>query len=121
MGFVAFSFLSCIDQIPKQWATCNYDVDRNCGNWYTGEKYWIAISGGGGLVVGLIRYLSSYPDNLPGIFRELNNHRVHPDWAPFTFLLSIVSISCGATLGPEMVSEPITTPVLFFYVMYSPS
>ena len=88
--------------MPKQYVTCDYgDSDKNCGNWYSGEKYWIAISGGSGLLVGLIRYFTSYPHNLPGLFKDIHDFHVHPDWAPVTFLISAISLSGGATLGPE--------------------
>ena len=52
-------------QIPKQYITCEFKDDITCGDWYNGEKYWIGVSGGAGLLVGVIRYLVAYPRNGP--------------------------------------------------------
>ena len=59
------------------------------------------MTGGAGLLVGLIRYFSSYPKSLPGLFKDIHDFHVHPTWAPLTFLISMISLCGGATLGPE--------------------
>lgn len=122
MGLVAAGFMNAVEQviryldfiispifyiqfiglqIPKQYVTCDWGNDPDCGEWYSGEKYWILISGGAGLLIGLIRYATSYPDNLPGIFKDIQVFHVEPKWAPVTFIISLISLSGGATLGPE--------------------
>ena len=87
--------------MPKQYFTCDFHNDKHCGDWYTGKKWWIAVSGGAGLLVGLIRYGFSYPQSLPGLFKDIHDFHVHPTWAPLTFLISAISLCGGATLGPE--------------------
>jgi hypothetical protein len=87
--------------VPKQYVTCDYKSDIHCGDWYTGKKWWIGVSGGAGLLVGIIRYAVAYPRNLPGLFKDIHDFHVHPDWAPVTFLISTISLCGGATLGPE--------------------
>jgi hypothetical protein len=101
LSFAAVAFTSCIDNVPPEWATCEYGVDRSCGNWYTGKLYWIPLSGGAGLIVGLMRYFFSYPDNLPGFFKEIRDCYVNPRWVCLTYIISAISIGGGATLGPE--------------------
>lgn len=80
---------------------CNFDDDSECGNYYNGQKWWIAYSGGCGLLVGLMRYFLSYPATLPGIFKDIQDFHVDPKWAPITFCISAISLCGGATLGPE--------------------
>ncbi len=100
-GFMCCVFLNIADEIPKQWATCDYDNDSSCGEYYTGEKWWILVSGGTGFTIGFIRWLFSYPDNLPGIFKEIQTYHVEPKWISLTFIISSMSLAGGATLGPE--------------------
>lgn len=80
---------------------CNYDDDISCGYWYHGKKYFIAIVGGAGFTIGVIRWAFSYPDNLPGIFKDIQTFHVEPKWIPITYLISALSLGGGATLGPE--------------------
>ncbi|KAJ1419428.1 chloride channel, partial [Ochromonadaceae sp. CCMP2298] len=101
MGLVAAAFMNVTDEIPKLWVDCDYEADYHCGDLYKGQKWWVAVSGGAGLLVGLIRYCASYPRNLPGIFKDIHDFHTDPAWAPLTFLISLISLSGGATLGPE--------------------
>lgn len=80
---------------------CNYTNDPSCGEWYNGKKYWIAITVGTGFTIGVIRWAFSYPDNLPGIFKDINTFHVEPKWTPITYFISALSLAGGATLGPE--------------------
>ncbi len=54
-----------------------------------------------GLVIGILRYAFSFPDNMDGLFKEINNYHVHYSHVPLTYVLSMISLSFGATLGPE--------------------
>eukprot|EP01033_Poteriospumella_lacustris_P006619 gene6619-4769_t len=101
MAVAASLFMNVGDQVPKQWVQCNYDEDVSCGEWYNGKHYFIAIPTCAGFAVGLIRYFASYPDNLPGIFKDINTFHVEPKWIPYTYVISMVSLAGGATLGPE--------------------
>jgi hypothetical protein len=59
------------------------------------------IPSSAGLVIGLIRWGFSFPDNLPGLFQEINDCHVHWEWSPLTLLISAISLGGGASLGPE--------------------
>jgi H+/Cl- antiporter ClcA len=59
------------------------------------------VVGGAGLLIGLIRFAVNYPDDLPGLFKEIYYYHVDAKWAPWTLLISTISLSGGATLGPE--------------------
>eukprot|EP01035_Chromulina_nebulosa_P009541 gene9541-12881_t len=102
LAFISVGYMNCIHQVPKIWASCNYSIDRKCGEWNKGELYWIGISGGSGFIIGLIKYIFQYPDNLAGLFEEISEGYVNPNWSPIMFILSTISISGGATLGPEL-------------------
>jgi H+/Cl- antiporter ClcA len=101
MAVAASLFMNVSDQVPRQWVQCNYDDDVECGDWYGGKHYFIAIPTCTGFLIGLIRYLTSYPDNLPGIFKDINTFHVDPKWIPITYAISMMSLAGGATLGPE--------------------
>lgn len=79
---------------------CTCTKYENC-QWYGGQLYWVAITTGAGLIVGLIRFLSGYPDDLPGLFFEIHHCHVTPKWAPWTIFISSISLAGGASLGPE--------------------
>jgi hypothetical protein len=107
MGVAAAAFMNIGDEVPKQWCDCDFSNDNTCGDWYNGKKWWICVTAGAGLAVGLIRWLFTYPDNLPGIFKDIQSFHVDPKWIPVTYCLSAISLAGGATLGPEqaLVSE----------------
>lgn len=56
---------------------------------------------GAGFLVGSLRVLMKYPENLPGFFKEVTDCHVDPTWALHTVLLSALSLAGGANLGPE--------------------
>lgn len=102
--------------MPKLWAngwvSSSDDTRFICSNtvgctkyenadFYTGEKTWIIITTVTGLIVGLIRFFSKYPEDLPGLFKEIHSYHVEPKWAPWSFLISLISLAGGACLGPE--------------------
>lgn len=84
-------------------------------SYYEGKTYWIAITTVTGLLVGLIRFIIDYPDDMPGIFKEILSFHVDPKWAPATYIISAISLGGGACLGPEqaMVIK------CFFFLSYS--
>ncbi len=87
--------------MPKQWDTCDYNTDANCGDWYSGKLHWIAVTACAGFAVGLLRWVFEYPENMPGIFQEITMCHVDPKWSPLTYLISAISLGGGASLGPE--------------------
>ena len=56
---------------------------------------------GSGFLVGVLRYMMNYPEQVDGLFKEINTY--HVDWtiAPQTIFLSLISLAGGASLGPE--------------------
>ena len=101
MGVAGTGFMNMVDYVPSVWvANGKFDEASDC-DFYAGKLYWLAIPTTAGCLVGLLRHFSSYPDNLPGLFKEINSHHVEPAWAPLTFLISAISLGAGASLGPE--------------------
>ena len=101
IGICGLAFMNIADEVPKRWVN-NDDFEdvSDCG-FNSGKNYWIAITACTGLLVGTLRYLLSFPDNLPGLFKEINECHVEPKWAPLTCCLSAISLAGGACLGPE--------------------
>jgi H+/Cl- antiporter ClcA len=120
LGLCTLVFMNIADKIPRVWVnggptttdndfficgdcsvkTCVCNKFQNC-QWYEGKLEWIAITASAGFVVGCIRFFSAYPDNLPGLFQEIQAFHVDPTWAPYTIVLSAISLAGGASLGPE--------------------
>ena len=101
MGVVAVGFMNAVDKVPELWVdNGDFDEVKDC-EYNQGKYYWVFVTTGGGLAVGLLRWFFEYPDSLPGLFRDINDYHVDPKWAPLTFIISAVSLSSGAALGPE--------------------
>mmetsp|Transcript_22329 Transcript_22329/g.32522 ORF Transcript_22329/g.32522 Transcript_22329/m.32522 type:complete len:546 (-) Transcript_22329:316-1953(-) len=101
LGLAGLIFLNIIDEVPNRWVDTDSFENPDDGKLYAGKKYWVLVSGGTGLVVGIIRWATKYPDNLPGFFKEITTFHVDPTWALHTVLLSAISVAGGANLGPE--------------------
>ena len=101
MGLAGVGFMNVVDYIPTLWID-NGEFDEASDLYYNaGKTYWMCVPMLAGLLIGLVRHFSGYPDNLPGLFKEINSHHVEPRWAPLTFLISAISLGGGASLGPE--------------------
>lgn len=101
MGVVAVAFMHVADKVPMLWVdNGEFDEPSDC-QFNNGRWYWLVITASGGLAVGLIRWIFDYPENVPGLFKDINDCHVEPKWAPLTFLISAVSLGGGASLGPE--------------------
>ena len=59
------------------------------------QATWIAVTTGMGLAVGLIRWLISYPENLPGFFKEIKECHIDPHHVLPTVSLSVLSLAGG--------------------------
>lgn len=101
MGVLGAAFMNMAEEVPKQWADCDYEDNKHCGDWYTGHKYFMLVPSSTGFCIGLIRWGFSFPDNLPGLFKEINVCHVHWEWSPLQYLISAMSLAGGASLGPE--------------------
>jgi chloride channel protein, CIC family len=95
-GFASLAVLGVID-LGSGWYT-----DTSPG-WFGGHWWWVAITAAAGTAVGLIRQLSGLPKDVPGLFDDLRTQHVDPRLVPGTMAASVVSLMCGASLGPEKV------------------
>ena len=103
-GIIALSaivFMNFAYEIPKLWIDNDeFSTVESCQA-YAGKKYWILVTFGAGVLVGFIRWVSSYPDDRPGVFKEINDCHVDSTHVPLTVLISLISLCGGASLGPE--------------------
>ena len=84
-------------------------VVRIGGSWYTvsdprwfgGEWWWIAVTAGAGVAVGLLRQLTNLPETIPSLLADLKEQRVDAKLVPGIVVVSAVSLIGGASLGPE--------------------
>ena len=65
------------------------------------QWYWVYVTSAAGFLVGALRVMMKYPEDLPGFFKEVTDCHVDPTWALPTVLLSAISLGGGANLGPE--------------------
>jgi H+/Cl- antiporter ClcA len=75
-------------------------VDSN-PSWFGGHWWWIAVTTGAGVVVGLLRRLTKLPEQTPGLVADLHTGHVDPRLVPGIVVVSAASLIGGASLGPE--------------------
>jgi H+/Cl- antiporter ClcA len=93
-GFAALVFLWVIDHGEK------WNVDSN-PHWFGGHWWWVAVTAGAGLIVGVLHRLLRVPEQTPGIIAEIKTGQVDAPLVPAMVLISAVSLIGGASLGPE--------------------
>jgi H+/Cl- antiporter ClcA len=69
--------------------------------WFGGDWWWVGVTAGAGVVVGLLRKVTHLPSQIPGLIQELEQGRVDPRPVPAIVAVSAVSLMGGASLGPE--------------------
>jgi len=69
--------------------------------WFGGQWWWVAVTAGVGVVVGLLRRLTRLPEQIPGLIPDLQEGHVDPRMVPGIAVVSAVSLIGGASLGPE--------------------
>ena len=93
-AFTGLVFVGVIDFGGKWYA------DSDSG-WFGGHWWWVAVTAGAGVVVGLLRRLTRLPEQIPGLFADLKSEHVDPGLVPGIAAVSAVSLVGGASLGPE--------------------
>jgi H+/Cl- antiporter ClcA len=75
-------------------------ADSDTG-WFGGQWWWVAVTAGAGVVVGLLRRVTRLPEEMPGLIDDLKDGHVDPRLVPGIAVVSAVSLIGGASLGPE--------------------
>jgi H+/Cl- antiporter ClcA len=96
LAFAALAFLALVKRGTKLWFTLPKDP-----GWLDGNLWWVAVTAGAGLLVGVLRRFLRVPAKLPGTLKELKDQRVEPSMVPGAVAVSLVSLAGGASLGPE--------------------
>jgi H+/Cl- antiporter ClcA len=75
--------------------------DDSDPGWFGGHWWWVAVAAAAGAVVGLLRRLTRLPEEVPGLFEDLQTEHVNPGLVPGIVAVSTASLIGGASLGPE--------------------
>lgn len=71
--------------------------------WFGGHWWWVGVTAAAGFLVGLLRWLTRLPRDIPGFFEEVRAEHVDPKLVLGTMAASLVSLIGGASVGPEKV------------------
>ncbi len=96
LAFAALAFLGLVKDGTNLWFT----LPKNPG-WFDGSLWWVAVTAGAGLLVGVLRRVFRLPVKLPGTIKDMQDERVEPSRVPGAVAVSVVSLAGGASLGPE--------------------
>lgn len=75
--------------------------DYSSPGWMGGHWWWVAVTAAGGLIVGLLRWLTRLPEKTPGLIADLQDGYIDPRVVPGILLVSTASLIGGASVGPE--------------------
>ena len=95
LAFAALAFLGLVKGGTDLWFT----LPKNPG-WLDGSLWWVAVTTGAGVLVGVLRRVFRLPDKLAGTVMELLYQRVVPSRVFMGVAVSLVSLAGGASLGP---------------------
>jgi H+/Cl- antiporter ClcA len=95
--FGAFAGLALLGAVKfgDRWST------GSDPGWFGGHWWWVAVTAAAGVVVGLLRRLTRLPEEVPGLFDDLQAEHFDAGLAPGTVAVSLVSLIFGASVGPE--------------------
>jgi len=93
-AFAALIFVGAI-KVGSKWYS-----DSDPG-WFGGHWWWVAVTAGAGIAVGLLRRLTRLPWKTPGLFDDLKTGEVDVKLVPGIAAVSLASLIGGASLGPE--------------------
>ena len=115
IGAVSFCFLAIVTHATEAWMGAD-DSDRS--TYYTGFPnnalgtdvtgfgkgpwWWLGVTCGGGLAVGLWKWLTAYPQGeAPSFLQEIQHAHVDPWLGARTAVAGLLSLLAGASVGPE--------------------
>lgn len=90
-------------EFPVLWTGEDYPGKPATVQFMSGKPMWIVIIGGTGFVVGLLKLALNFEDSYDGLFKQINQEYVNPENMLKIVLVSILSVSGGAALGPSAV------------------
>ena len=96
-GAFAGLALTGVIKLGAEWYT-----DSRPG-WFGGHWWWVAVTATAGVAVGLLRRLTRLPEDIPGVFADMQAEHVDPALVPGTVAASVVSLIGGSSVGPEKV------------------
>jgi H+/Cl- antiporter ClcA len=96
LAFAALAFLGLVKGGTKLWFTLPKDP-----GWLDGKLWWVAVTAGAGVLVGVLRRVLRVPAKVPGTLAVIKDERVDPSIVPGAVAVSLVSLAGGASLGPE--------------------
>lgn len=96
LAFAGLAFLGLVSGGTDLWFTL-----PNHPGWLDGSLWWVAVTAGAGLLVGVLRRVLQVPLKMPGTLENIKGGRVEPSMAPKAVAVSLVSLVGGASLGPE--------------------
>ena len=69
--------------------------------WFGGHWWWVAVTAAAGALVGVLRRVTRLPQEVPGLFADLQAGHVDSRLVPGIAAVSTLSLIGGASLGPE--------------------
>ncbi|HKJ57187.1 MAG TPA: chloride channel protein [Nitriliruptoraceae bacterium] len=88
-------FLGLTDLGPKLYG-------EQASGWMEGKVWWVAVTTGAGLVVGVLRHRLGLQGETPGLVKNLREEEVDAKGVAKVVAVSAVSLFGGASLGPEV-------------------
>ena len=96
LAFASLAFLAAVTFGTNLWFTIPSDL-----GWFGGSPWWVAVTAGAGLLVGVLRHFLRLPEKVPGTVAAIRGERVEPSTVLGAVAVSLVSLVGGASLGPE--------------------
>ena len=94
-GVIALVFVGVVGVGTNLWWPD--DPDYSVGS---GELWWVLVTTGAGLLVGLLRRVTQVPEKTSGALAEVQEERVDYRTAPQMIGISAISLVGGCSLGP---------------------
>jgi H+/Cl- antiporter ClcA len=118
IGAIAFCFISFVSHVTEAWMGAdagtpdspnplysgypNNRLGKDVSGYGKGPVWWLGITCGGGFLVGLIKWATSYPQGkVPSFLQEIQHGHVDPGLGVRTAVAGLVSLAAGASVGPE--------------------